>query len=73
MECKLKFEDVKTMFDPVVKKIIRLINSQLNSCNDCSVLLLVVDLANQNIYNQELNRNLAQEYYTASTVIKEGK
>ncbi|RIA82063.1 hypothetical protein C1645_789124, partial [Glomus cerebriforme] len=38
----LKFDDVKKMFDPVIERITRLIDSQLRSCdNDCSTLLLV--------------------------------
>ncbi|CAG8452196.1 16940_t:CDS:2, partial [Acaulospora colombiana] len=39
---KLEFEDVKGMFDPVVGKIIRLIDEQLkNSSENCSVMFLV--------------------------------
>ncbi|RIB08541.1 hypothetical protein C2G38_2110890 [Gigaspora rosea] len=38
----IEFEDVKSMFDPVVGKIIRLIHNQLNkSEEDCSVMFLV--------------------------------
>ncbi|KAF0553696.1 actin-like ATPase domain-containing protein [Gigaspora margarita] len=40
----LKFEDVKAMFDPVIGKIIRLINGQLNTRVDsgtCAVIFLV--------------------------------
>ncbi|CAB5180917.1 unnamed protein product [Rhizophagus irregularis] len=38
----INFEDLKSMFDPVVGKIIRLIRGQLNSSKDkCSVIFLV--------------------------------
>ncbi|CAB4434630.1 unnamed protein product [Rhizophagus irregularis] len=38
----LKFDDVKKMFDPIVKKIIKLIDSQLHlSNNNCSAILMV--------------------------------
>ncbi|CAG8601144.1 13543_t:CDS:2 [Rhizophagus irregularis] len=38
----INFEDIKSMFDPVVGKIIRLIRGQLNSSkNKCSVIFLV--------------------------------
>ncbi|CAB5180920.1 actin-like ATPase domain-containing protein [Rhizophagus irregularis] len=38
----INFEDLKSMFDPVVGKIIRLIRGQLNSSkNKCSVIFLV--------------------------------
>ncbi|RIA82058.1 hypothetical protein C1645_835959 [Glomus cerebriforme] len=38
---KLKYKDVKAMFDPVIDKIIRLIYSQLSSNDKCSALILV--------------------------------
>jgi hypothetical protein len=38
---KLRFEDVKAMFDPVVEKILRLIEYQLRLTDDCSALILV--------------------------------
>ncbi|GES97308.1 hypothetical protein GLOIN_2v1886005 [Rhizophagus clarus] len=38
----LKFDDVKKMFDPIAEKIIRLIDSQLQSSNNnCSAILMV--------------------------------
>ncbi|CAB4446503.1 unnamed protein product [Rhizophagus irregularis] len=39
---ELKFDDVKAMFDPIIEKIIQLIDSQLRSCNDdCFALIFV--------------------------------
>ncbi|CAJ0756271.1 21727_t:CDS:2 [Entrophospora sp. SA101] len=40
---ELTFEDVKAMFDPVIEKIIKLINRQLdsNKGNECSAMFLV--------------------------------
>ncbi|CAG8593942.1 12166_t:CDS:2 [Funneliformis caledonium] len=38
---ELKFEDVKSMFNPVVAQIIRLIRAQLNENNNCATMLLV--------------------------------
>ncbi|GES81271.1 hypothetical protein GLOIN_2v1030945 [Rhizophagus clarus] len=49
----INFEDLKSMFDPVVGKIISLIRGQLDSSKDTvNVLLyfLLEDLVNQNIY-----------------------
>ncbi|CAG8822883.1 6458_t:CDS:2, partial [Gigaspora margarita] len=37
----LEFEDVKAMFDPVIDKIIRLINGQLNTRGTCAAMFLV--------------------------------
>ncbi|CAG8834605.1 36748_t:CDS:2, partial [Racocetra persica] len=37
----LDFDTVKSMFDPVIAKILRLIGDQLSKCSDCSVLFLV--------------------------------
>ncbi|RGB42330.1 hypothetical protein C1646_810066, partial [Rhizophagus diaphanus] len=43
---KLKFDDVKAMFDLTIEKIIQLIDSQLRSCNDdCFALSLVGNFA----------------------------
>ncbi|CAG8682681.1 7371_t:CDS:2, partial [Scutellospora calospora] len=38
---ELDFDTVKSFFEPVIRKIIRLINSQLSKCSNCSVLFLV--------------------------------
>ncbi|CAG8587101.1 19425_t:CDS:2, partial [Racocetra fulgida] len=37
----IEFEDVKSMFDPIVGRIIRLIRSQLEACKDCTAMFLV--------------------------------
>ncbi|CAG8600929.1 6199_t:CDS:2 [Diversispora eburnea] len=37
----LDFETVKSFFDPVIGKIIRLVSNQLNNGNDCSAMFLV--------------------------------
>src|ERR1043166_2594815 len=38
---KLGFQDVRRMFDPVISKIVELINSQLNADKTCSIMFLV--------------------------------
>ncbi|CAB4473672.1 unnamed protein product [Rhizophagus irregularis] len=38
---EIKFENVRKMFDPIINKIIRLINGQLDADNDCSAMFLV--------------------------------
>ena len=38
---KLRFQDVKRMFDPIISKIIRLIEGQLNTDKTCSIIFLV--------------------------------
>lgn len=44
---ELKFDDVKAMFDPIIEKIIQLIDSQLNLCNnDCFALIFVGKFVN---------------------------
>ncbi|CAG8589360.1 11567_t:CDS:2 [Ambispora leptoticha] len=37
----LDFDTVKSFFDPVLRKIFRLIDMQLSKCSDCSVMFLV--------------------------------
>ncbi|PKB94919.1 hypothetical protein RhiirA5_437762, partial [Rhizophagus irregularis] len=44
---EFKLDDVKAMFDPIIEKIIQLIYSQLNLCNnDCFALIFVGKFAN---------------------------
>ncbi|CAG8666495.1 139_t:CDS:2 [Rhizophagus irregularis] len=44
---ELKLDDVKAMLDPIIEKIIQLIYSQLNLCNnDCFALIFVGKFAN---------------------------
>jgi hypothetical protein len=39
---QLKFDDVKAMFDPIINRIIQLIDSQLRLCdNNCFAILLI--------------------------------
>ena len=38
---ELRFQDVKSMFDPLISKIVELINGQLNADNTCSVIFLI--------------------------------
>ncbi|GES97296.1 hypothetical protein GLOIN_2v1884551 [Rhizophagus clarus] len=38
---KLRFNDVKAMFDPIIDKILRLIHKQLHTNYNCSALILV--------------------------------
>ncbi|CAJ0646764.1 1952_t:CDS:2, partial [Entrophospora sp. SA101] len=37
----LDFDTVKSFFDPVINKILKLIEKQLSKCSDCSVMFLV--------------------------------
>jgi hypothetical protein len=38
---ELDFDTIKSFFDPVISKILRLIEQQLRNCPDCSVMFLV--------------------------------
>ncbi|CAB5390954.1 unnamed protein product [Rhizophagus irregularis] len=50
---ELKFEDVKEMFDPVIKKILDLINDHLNENNDDISAMLLVGGFSESKYLQE--------------------
>src|SRR5437764_7220168 len=54
---ELKFENVKRMFDPVVKRIIKLIRDQLDHSDAVSAMFLVGVLVNLNIYKIEFMKN----------------
>lgn len=49
----LKFEDVKGMFDPVIKKILDMISEHLNENNDDISAMLLVGGFSESIYLQE--------------------
>src|ERR1044072_4570744 len=39
---KLDFKEIKSMFDPIVERIIKMIETQLDNCRDeCSIMFLV--------------------------------
>ncbi|PKY39927.1 actin-like ATPase domain-containing protein [Rhizophagus irregularis] len=49
----IKFNEIKSMFDPVVKRILKLIEVQLENCNkECSIMFLVGGFS-QSIYLQK--------------------
>src|SRR4051812_17175845 len=49
----IKFQDIKSMFDPVVERILKLIAVQLENCKDeCSIMFLVGGFS-QSIYLQK--------------------
>lgn len=49
----IKFNEIKSMFDPVVKRILKLIDVQLEDCNkECSIMFLVGGFS-QSIYLQK--------------------
>ncbi|GES97309.1 hypothetical protein GLOIN_2v1886005 [Rhizophagus clarus] len=54
----LNFNDVKKFFDPTIKKIIRLIDSQLHLSNDCSAIMLVGDFSE----SKYLQSRIKQEF-----------
>ncbi|CAG8543483.1 11168_t:CDS:2 [Funneliformis mosseae] len=53
---ELTFDDVKSMFDPVIGKIIRLIRGQLEKCSDVALILLVGGFS-ESKYLQERIKN----------------
>ncbi|CAB4375412.1 unnamed protein product [Rhizophagus irregularis] len=46
------FEDIKAMFDPVIERILRLINTQLNAVSSCKAILLIGGFS-QSMYLQK--------------------
>jgi hypothetical protein len=62
---KLEFDDIKAMFDPVVERIIQLMNSQLNLCNDCSALFLIGGFGASNY----LQSRIKQEFSSRVRII----
>src|SRR5581483_4753281 len=58
---ELKFEDVKKMFDPVIKQIIDLINDHLNDLkennHDVSTMLLVGGFSESKYLREEIKKN----------------
>ncbi|CAI2174174.1 6280_t:CDS:2 [Funneliformis geosporum] len=62
---RLNFEDVKAMFDPVIERIIRLINNQLRSNNNCSALIMVGGFSE----SKYLQSRIKQEFSTKVKII----
>ncbi|CAI2174905.1 19562_t:CDS:2, partial [Funneliformis geosporum] len=62
---RLNFEDVKAMFDPVVERIMLLINAQLRSSNNSSALILVGGFSE----SKYLQSRIKQEFSTKVRVI----
>jgi hypothetical protein len=48
----LNFDDDKAMFDPVIERILRLINTQLNAVSSCKAILLIGGFS-QSMYLQK--------------------
>ncbi|RGB29467.1 hypothetical protein C1646_713506 [Rhizophagus diaphanus] len=54
---ELKFEDIKAIFDPIIDKIIQLIDSQLRLCDDnCFALSLVGDFGKSNYLQSRIKK-----------------
>jgi hypothetical protein len=58
---RLKFDDVKAMFDPVVEKILRLINNQLKLCEDCSALILVGGFSESKYLQSRIKKEFSEK------------
>lgn len=73
---KLKFEDIKSMFDPIIEKILKLIDRSNN--NNCNLLLLIGILSESKYLklriNQEFNNKIPITYVPPNpiTSIMEG-
>ncbi|PKC63052.1 hypothetical protein RhiirA1_538040 [Rhizophagus irregularis] len=73
---KLKFEDIKSMFDPIIEKILKLIDRSNN--NNCNLLLLIGILSESKYLklriNQEFNNKIPIIYVPPNpiTSIMEG-
>jgi hypothetical protein len=62
---KLKFEDVKSLFDPIIEKIIKLIELSNNNIN-CNALLLIGGILSESKY---LQLRINQEFYNKIPII----
>ncbi|CAB5352014.1 unnamed protein product [Rhizophagus irregularis] len=63
---ELKFEDIKAIFDPIIEKIIQLIDSQLRLCDDnCFALSLVGELGK----SKYLQSRIKKEFNTRVRLI----
>ncbi|RIA97898.1 hypothetical protein C1645_751086 [Glomus cerebriforme] len=58
---EVKFEDVKKMFDPVIDKIIRLINGQLEVDNTCSAMFLVGGFSESKYLQRRIKKEFAHQ------------
>ncbi|GBC00596.1 hypothetical protein RclHR1_03900013 [Rhizophagus clarus] len=56
---ELKFEDVKGMFDPVIKKILDLIEEHLNENNNASAMLLVGGFSESKYLREEVRKKFS--------------
>ncbi|GBB86778.1 hypothetical protein RclHR1_01320013 [Rhizophagus clarus] len=58
---KLAFVDVKKMFDPVIKKIIKLIRDQLNLDHTCSTMFLVGEFGESKYLQMRIREEFKQQ------------
>ncbi|GBB98506.1 hypothetical protein RclHR1_32470001, partial [Rhizophagus clarus] len=59
----LKFDDVKKMFDPIVERIIKLIDSQLHlSNNNCSALLMVGGFSESKYLQSRIRQKFSSKF-----------
>src|SRR6266540_3090942 len=62
----LDFDTVKSFFDPVINKILRLIEMQLSKCPDCSVMFLVGGFSESKYVQSRIRQRFANQLEIAS-------
>jgi hypothetical protein len=75
----LNFEDFKTIYDPIIKKIIQLIDSQLRLCDDnCFALSLIGRIGESKYFQSKIKENFSAKVkhiwlpYSPGTAITRG-
>ncbi len=76
---EFSFEDVKAMFDPIITKIIHLIQDQLNPNNKCSAIIMVGGFSESKYLQkrikqefQDLVKNISVPIHPIVAVVKGG-
>jgi len=64
----LDFDTVKSFFDPVINKILRLIEMQLSKCPDCSVMFLVGGFSESKYVQSRIKQRFANRMEIASSL-----
>ncbi|CAJ0908435.1 887_t:CDS:2, partial [Entrophospora sp. SA101] len=57
----LDFDTVKSFFDPVINKILKLIEIQLSKCSDCSVMFLVGGFSESNYLQSRIKQKFGDK------------
>ena len=65
----LDFDTVKSFFDPVINKILKLIETQLSKCSDCSVMFLVGGFSESKYLQSRVKQRFGNKLEIASMLV----